>query len=420
MPCPYKTLRTSECSGARRLLNSSLAIFTLVLFSTPTQGQTALAPQTGEHPNIWKIAFDRTRVKSSLSFQAILTDIYVMNSDGSHEQKLTNTGSCHRPNWSPDGSQILFTCLNDNSELGTLPGGDEPDQDVGVTDSTGQNPRLLKPGIRIFGDTSWLPDGKTISFENVRYGKPGHKMSVSDRSIYTMTVDGAEPPHRLLEDVSDADWSPDGQKLAYVSYRNNKENPAIYVANADGSAEHLLTDSKIRAYSLSWSPDSKRIAYVWRHGNRRTIGVMDFQGGQFEEITPQKLDAFGPKWSPDGRRIAFLAYRSERTQVFLINADRIGLRQLTNEKEMNCDHVSWSPDSSQIVFDCHAGIFNNPLFMNIPSILLWPMRTIPPKTQIYLTNVNAPNAVPIQLTHTGGSNPRFYPVPDSLKVVAEN
>jgi len=353
-----------------------------------------------------------------LSFQAILTDIYVMNSDGSHEQKLTHTGLCHRPNWSPDGSQMLFVCLNDNSELPTLPGSDEPDQEIGVTDSTGQNPRLLKPGVKMFGGPSWLPNGKTIAFGNVRYGNTGHKMSVSDRSIYTMTVDGAEPPHSILKGASVADWSPDGRKLAYVAYRNNKENPSIYVANADGSDEHLLTDPKIRAYSLSWSPDSRKIAYARWHGNRRTIGVTDLQGGQFEELTPRNLDAFGPEWSQDGRRIAFSAFRSERTQVFLINADRTGLRQLSNEKEKDCEHPSWSPDGSQIVFECHSRMFYGPLLMNLPSILLGPMRTVPPAAQIYLTDVNAPNALPVQLTHTGGSNPRFYPVPVSSKEVA--
>ena len=170
MPCLYKTLRAAKSSGAQRLLLTSLIIVTLHLFSTPTDGQNTLAPRASEQPNIWKIAFDRTRVRSSSSFQAILTDIYVMNSDGSQEQKLTHTGLCHRPNWSPDGSQILFMCLDDNSELPTIPGGDEPDQEIGVTDSAGQNPRLLKPGVRIFGEPSWLPNGRTISFGNVRYG----------------------------------------------------------------------------------------------------------------------------------------------------------------------------------------------------------------------------------------------------------
>src|SRR6266480_2477707 len=108
MPYMYKTLRAAKSSGAQRSLNTSLVIVTLVLFSTPTDGQNTLASRAGEHPNIWKIAFDRTRVRSSSTFQAILTDIYVMNSDGSQEQKLTHTGLCHRPNWSPDGSQILF------------------------------------------------------------------------------------------------------------------------------------------------------------------------------------------------------------------------------------------------------------------------------------------------------------------------
>jgi Tol biopolymer transport system component len=235
-----------------------------------------------------------------------------------------------------------------------------------------------------------------------------------------MTVDGGEPPHRLLEGVSEADWSPDGRKLAYVSYRNSKENPAIYVANADGSDEHLLTGPKIRAYTLSWSPDSTRIAFAHWHGNRRTIGVTGLQGGPFEELTPRNLDAFGPKWSQDGRRIAFSAFRSGRTQVFLINADRTGLRQLSNEKEKDCEHPSWSPDSSQIVFECHSRMFYDSLLMNMPLLWLGAMRTPPPTAQIYLTNVNAPNALPVQLTHTGGSNPRFYPVPSPQKPSQES
>jgi len=233
-----------------------------------------------------------------------------------------------------------------------------------------------------------------------------------------MTVDGAELPHPILKVASLANWSPDGRKLAYVLYPNNKENPAIYVANADGSDEHLLTDPKIRAYSLSWSPDSRKIAYARWNGNRRAIGLADLQGGQVEELTPRNLDAFGPEWSQDGRRIAFSAFRSERTQVFLINADRTGMRQLSNEKEKDCEHPSWSPDGSQIVFECRSRMFSDSLVMNLPSILLGPMRTVPPAAQIYLTNVNAPNELPVQLTRTGGSNPSFYPVPASSKVVA--
>jgi Tol biopolymer transport system component len=241
-------------------------------------------------------------------------------------------------------------------------------------------------------------------------------MSASDSSIYIMTVEGAEPPHSALKGTSVADWSPDGRYLAYVGYRNNKENPAIYLANADGSNEHVLTNPKIRAYSLSWSPDSKKIAYTCWHGNRRTIGVTDLQGGQLVELTPRNSNASGPEWSRDGRRIAFSAFRSERTQVFLINADGTGLRQISTEKEKDCEHPSWSPDDSQIAFECHARVLYGSLFM--PSVLLGLMRTVPPAAQIYLDDVNAANALPVQLTHTGGSNPRFYPVMASSKVVA--
>lgn len=425
MPSLRKPLRSAESESAcpQRLLTISLVIAILLLFSISTDGQNTLAPWAGEHPNTWKIAFDRTAIRSSSGFLAILTDVYVMNSDGSHEQKLTNSGLCHRPNWSPDGSQLLFLCLDDNSESHTLPGSNEPDQEIGVTDSSAQNPRILKPGVKIYDGPSWLPNGKTIAFGNVRFATASRKMGVTDHSVYTMPVDAAEPPHSILKGASQANWSPDGQKLAYVAYRNSKGNSAIYVANADGSEGHPLTDPKIRAYSLSWSPDSRKIAFVRWRGNRHAIGIIDVQGGQFEELAPHNLDAFELEWSHDGKRIAFSARRSESMQVFLINADRTGLRRLSNEKEKDCVHPSWSPDGSQIVFECQTRILFSPLFTDLSSILfgsIGSMRPVPPVAQIYLANVNAPDALPIQLTHTGGSNPRFYPVMPSSRVSAAN
>lgn len=236
---------------------------------------------------------------------------------------------------------------------------------------------------------------------------PPSKLRVSERTTYTIALDGAGPPHRFLQDVAQVHWSPDGRKIAYIAYRGSKEKPAIYLADADGSGEQPLTNPEIRAYSPSWSSDSSKIAFTELQGNRRTICVATLQNFHIKALTPRKIDAFEPKWSPDGLRLTFSAIRDERIQVFLINADGSGLRQLTNDKTMSCQHPSWSPDSAQIVFEWR--LFSSQSLMAISLVLFGSLHATAPASQVYLLNVNALDATPIQLTHTGGTNPSFYP-----------
>lgn len=155
---------------------------TVVLLSSSVYAQQALSPQSEDHSIIWKIAFDRTRVRSASTFQAILTDVYVMDSDGKNEKKLTASGLCRLPTWAPDGSKILFLCLKDASESAMPPDGDTPDQDIGVVASSGDAPQFLRPEIKIFGGPSWLPDAKAVAIENVRSSKTPDKFRVSERT----------------------------------------------------------------------------------------------------------------------------------------------------------------------------------------------------------------------------------------------
>ena len=82
-------------------------------------------------------------------------------------------------------------------------------------------------------------------------------------------------------------WSPDGERIAFVSSRD--DNFEIYVMNADGSEPANLTNNSADDYSPAWSPDGKYIAFVSkRDGNRdgnREIYVMKADGSEPTNLT---------------------------------------------------------------------------------------------------------------------------------------
>ena len=122
--------------------------------------------------------------------------------------------------------------------------------------------------------------------------------------IFVMDADGGNQERLTFKNASDVHptWSPDREKIAYVSNIGGGW-PQIYVMDARGKGAIKLTDSPRRKGDLDWSPDGKKIAFDsrgWDRKNPRII-VMDADGNNSFKLT----DGEGPSWSPDGRRIAF-------------------------------------------------------------------------------------------------------------------
>ena len=68
---------------------------------------------------------------------------------------------------------------------------------------------------------------------------------------------------QLTDDTDDRypSWSPDGQRIAFDSFRDGEGYWAVYVMDADGKNQTLLTDHTVDAWAPSWSPDGQRIAF---------------------------------------------------------------------------------------------------------------------------------------------------------------
>ena len=132
--------------------------------------------------------------------------------------------------------------------------------------------------------------------------------------FYVMNADGSEVTPFNNNRGSDPTWSPDGQRIAFTSYRDR--NHEIYVMNADGSGVARLTDNDAADWDPAWSPDGQRIAFYSDRddGNNRSDGdydiyVMNADGSGVARLTDNGASDLA--WSPDGERIAFYSDRDE-------------------------------------------------------------------------------------------------------------
>ncbi len=166
------------------------------------------------------------------------------------------------------------------------------------------------------------------------------------KHVRRLTKEKGDPssPSGLFFQVEPA-WSPDGQRVAFVSNRDG--TPHVFVMRADGTGTKRLTDSAKSDDHPTWSPNGKYIV-VGREGALFRIPAA---GGPAVRVGKGLGNAADPAYSPDGTLIAY-DYREPGfsiREVYVMNADGTGARRVTRLR-----HVSglpaWSPDGKRIAF----------------------------------------------------------------------
>ena len=150
-------------------------------------------------------------------------------------------------------------------------------------------------------------------------------------------------------------WSPDGQKIVFVSNRDTSSTGPgeIYVMNADGSSQARLTFSGLENGSPAWSPDGSRIAFVRYSGAYGALWLMNPDGSEAHPISGNAPYLGHPTWSPDGSRIAFDADLDgdNWNELALMNADGSGVQILVNPSNWLYDVLAgdWSDSGQNII-----------------------------------------------------------------------
>lgn len=148
-------------------------------------------------------------------------------------------------------------------------------------------------------------------------------------------------------------WSPDGSRIAFRSYRGSQ--PGIWLVPAEGGeATVLATNPELSGIeSPQWSPDGQRIAYA-----ADGIWVVPAAGGEAVRLTQSGQDRC-PRWSPDGSRIAFFSYRYTEDgltwDVWLVPSEGGEETRLTAGTGHQGFEPEWSPDGTLIAFTDDIG-----------------------------------------------------------------
>ncbi len=146
-------------------------------------------------------------------------------------------------------------------------------------------------------------------------------------------------------------------KILYVLAQDIGTQNARYklqVADVDGERARTLFDSSEPILSAGWSPDGQRVAYVSFDTGRPSIILQDIDGPNRERLTNFRGINGSPVFSPDGRQLAMVLSRSGDPEVFVMNLETRKLRRITRHPAIDTE-PSWSPDGKYLVFTSDRG-----------------------------------------------------------------
>jgi TolB protein len=141
-------------------------------------------------------------------------------------------------------------------------------------------------------------------------------------------------------------------RIAYINKTKNRY--ALQVADADGVNAQTVVSSSEPIISPAWSPNGTRIAYVSFEKKKPIIFVQSLTTGQRITLANFKGNNSAPTWSPDGTKLAIVLSHSANSQLYTINADGTGLKQVTKSSAIDTE-PSWSPDGKWIYFTSDRG-----------------------------------------------------------------
>ncbi|MEZ4521321.1 MAG: hypothetical protein R3A46_06725 [Thermomicrobiales bacterium] len=196
--------------------------------------------------------------------------------------------------------------------------------------------------------------------------------------LYSINADGTNPAN-LTEDLdlyaSDAEWSPDGTRIAFVGSEDMRlaQPGMIYVMNADGTGRTQITDGPFDS-APSWSPAGSQIAFarllpdmygpIGSFSSESKIFVVEPDGSNERQITniaPETDFSISqsPDWSPDGQWIAFSNVNGEAmpgpldSTIYIVRPDGSELAPLV--ESAGDGQPVWSPSDNALVYERQPG-----------------------------------------------------------------
>ena len=172
----------------------------------------------------------------------------------------------------------------------------------------------------------------------------------------------ADAIYEKILGVRGAFWT----RIAYVTASGTGKDTryALNVADADGWNPQVVVRSAEPLLSPAWSPDGRKLAYVSFERGNSSIYIQDIATGARELVSSFRGINSAPSFSPDGRKLALSLSRSGNPEIYVMDLASKQLTQLTNHFGIDTE-PTWSADGSTIYFTSDRG--GRPQIYQVPS-----------------------------------------------------
>lgn len=257
----------------------------------------------------------------------------------------TADGRFEAPNWTRDGSSLIF---NRKGAVYRVP-------------ATGGTPEIVFTGMATHcnNDHGISPDGKMLAISD-------DSDEPSGSLIYVLPLSDGVPhslggvPRRVTDQGPSYwhGWSPDGKTICFCGERKGQFD--VYTIPIAGGAETQLTRSAGHNDGPDYSPDGRFIYFNSDRTGTMQIWRMTPDGSNQEPLTSDEFNNWFPHISPDGKWVVFLSYApgvtghpadKDVTLRLMSLADRkIGVLAKLFGGQGTINVPSWSPDSKRVAF----------------------------------------------------------------------
>jgi TolB protein len=142
-------------------------------------------------------------------------------------------------------------------------------------------------------------------------------------------------------------------RITYVVRRGSRYD--LQVADADGYNAQSVLSSNEPIISPTWSPDGSRLAYVSFEGRKPVVYVQSLVTGARQAVANFRGSNSAPAWSPDGRKLAVVLTRDGNSQIYVINADGSGAPTRVSNSSAIDTEPNFSPDGQLLLFTSDRG-----------------------------------------------------------------
>jgi TolB protein len=205
----------------------------------------------------------------------------------------------------------------------------------------------------VSGSASRLADGRF----DVRYKlwdvvKGGELMA---QSLAVPAADLRLAAHKIADAITEKLTGEPGvnaTRIAYVTRAANRYT--LRITDADGEGGQVALASPQPIISPAWSPDGRKLAYVSFEAGKAVVMVQDVFTGERRTVANFKGSNSAPAWSPDGRRLAVTLSRDGLSQLYLLDLANDGVKRLTTSNAIDTE-ACFAPDGQSIFFVSDRG-----------------------------------------------------------------